>query len=59
MQPPQRPRLADLTAATLTARAERLRRMAETATTADVRERLLRLAKRFEDLAREKNSEFN
>ncbi len=46
-----RPRLSDLTPAELRARAMKYRAMAATATTADVRDALIRLAVRFEEMA--------
>ena len=45
------PRLSERTPAELLARAAEYRRMAETASTADVRDALLRLAERLEAMA--------
>jgi hypothetical protein len=47
----QSPRLSERTPAELLARAADYRRMAETASTADVRDALLRLAERLEAMA--------
>ncbi len=50
---PERRRPSQQTAAELLARAAEYRRMAETATAPDVRDALIRLAERFESLAKE------
>ena len=50
-------RLSQMTIADLLEKAAEYRRMATTATTLDVRDALLRLAKRFADAAQERGSE--
>lgn len=57
MQPPRRPRLSDMTPAELQGRADELRRMAERASTPDIQGALRRLAERYENLARDRESD--
>jgi hypothetical protein len=52
---PNRPPLADLTAEQLRELARKDREMAATATTADARDALIRLAERLERLAAQRN----
>ena len=51
-----RRRISELNAAELRARAAEFRGMATTATTAETRDALLRIARRFSDLANERDS---
>lgn len=57
MQQPRRPRLSDLTPAELRARAVEVHRLAEHASTSDVRDALERLARRYECLARNREQD--
>lgn len=50
----KRPCLSEMSPADLLARAVEYRRMAATATTAEVRDALLRIAKRLADMARDR-----
>ena len=55
MRPPRHKPLSELTADELRGRAEEMREMAQTASSQEVRQALLRLAERFDRLADDRN----